>query len=131
MNRYKIPSLKEKYWIFKHNYAPGAGNFILYGNPNLVPEKSHSFNIGIEQNVQNLFTVSAGAYFNYILDLIDNVVTDPVSSPQIREYRNIDKAITYGGDFSAGTELDRFKAKAGYAYTRAKSFEPQIGRAHV
>lgn len=121
---YKIPSLKEKYWIFKHNYAPGAGNFILYGNPNLVPEKSHSFNIGIEQNMQNLFTVSAGAYFNYILDLIDNVVTDPVSSPQIREYRNIDKAITYGGDFSAGTELDRFKAKAGYAYTGAKSFEP-------
>lgn len=120
---YKIPSLKEKYWIFKHNYAPGAGNFILYGNPNLVPEKSHSFNIGIEQNVQNLFTVSAGAYFNYILDLIDNVVTDHNSSPQKREYQNIDKAITYGGDFSAGTELDRFKAKIGYAYTGAKSFD--------
>ena len=120
---YKIPTLKEKYWIFKHSYAPGAGNFILYGNPNLVPEKSHSFNIGIEQNVQNLFIASAGAYFNYILDLIDSVVTDRLSSPQIREYRNIDKAITYGGDVSFNTELDRFKAKVGYAYTGAKAFD--------
>ncbi|MBP3710498.1 MAG: TonB-dependent receptor [Treponema sp.] len=120
---YKIPSLKEKYWIFRHNYAPGAGNFILYGNPNLVPEKSHNFTLGVEQNVANLFTFSVGGYFNYILDLIDGVVTDATSSPQIREYQNVDKAITYGGDFSMGTELDRFKAKIGYAYTGAKFFD--------
>lgn len=125
---YKIPTLKEKYWIFKHSYAPGAGNFILYGNPNLVPEKSHSLNIGIEQNVANLFTVSAGGYFNYILDLIDHVVTDGVSSPQIRKYQNVDKAITFGGDISAGTEIDRFKAKAGYAYTGAKFFDAGTSR---
>ena len=125
---YKIPSLKEKYWIFKHSYAPGAGNFILYGNPNLVPEKSHSFNVGVEQNVKNLFKVSTGAYFNYILDLIDSVVTDSLSSPQIREYRNVDKAITYGGDVSFNTELDRVKAKIGYAYTGAKSFDADTSR---
>ena len=125
---YKIPSLKEKYWIFKHSYAPGAGNFILYGNPNLVPEKSHSFNVGVEQNVKNLFKLSAGAYFNYILDLIDSVVTDSLSSPQIREYRNVDKAITYGGDVSFNTELDRVKAKIGYAYTGAKSFDADTSR---
>ena len=125
---YKIPSLKEKYWIFRHSYAPGLGNFILYGNPKLVPEKSHSFNIGLEQNVQNLFTFSVGGYFNYILDLIDSVVTDRLSSPQIREYRNVDKAMTYGGDFSAGTELDRFKIKIGYAYTGAKFFDAPTAR---
>lgn len=125
---YKIPTLKQKYWIFKHSYAPGAGNFILYGNPNLVPEKSHSFNVGIEQNVANLFTVSAGGYFNYILDLIDHVVTDGVSSPQIRKYQNVDKAITFGGDISAGTEIDRFKAKAGYAYTGAKFYDAGTSR---
>lgn len=125
---YKIPSLKEKYWIFRHNYAPGLGNFILYGNPKLVPEKSHSFNIGLEQNVKNLFTFSVGGYFNYILDLIDSVVIDRLSSPQIREYRNVDKAMTYGGDFSAGTELDRFKIKIGYAYTGAKFFDAPTAR---
>lgn len=125
---YKIPSLKEKYWIFRHNYAPGLGNFILYGNPKLVPEKSHSFNVGLEQNVKNLFTFSVGGYFNYILDLIDGVVIDRFSSPQIREYQNVDKAMTYGGDFSAGTELDRFKIKIGYAYTGAKFFDAPTTR---
>jgi len=125
---YKIPSLKEKYWIFRHSYAPGSGNFILYGNPKLVPEKSHSFNIGFEQNVKNLFTFAVGGYFNYILDLIDNVVTDKFSSPQIRKYKNVSKAITYGGDFSVGTELDRLKVKIGYAYTGAKFFDIPTSR---
>jgi len=125
---YKIPTLKEKYWIFKHSYAPGAGNFILYGNPNLVPEKSHSFNIGVEQNVKNLFKVSVGGYFNYILDLIDSVVTDGVSSPQIREYRNVDKAMTYGGDILISSDMDRLNVKVGYAYTGAKFFDKDNGR---
>lgn len=125
---FKIPSLKEKYWIFRHNYAPGLGNFILYGNPKLVPEKSHSVTIGLEQNVQNLFTFSIGGYFNYIRDLIDSVVVDRLSSPQKREYHNVDKAITYGGDVSAGTELDRFKVKVGYAYTGAKFFDAPTAR---
>ena len=125
---YKIPTLKEKYWIFKHSYAPGAGNFILYGNPNLVPEKSHSFNIGVEQNVKNLFKFSVGGYFNYILDLIDSVVTDGVSSPQIREYRNVDKAMTYGGDILISSDMDRLNVKVGYAYTVAKFFDKDNGR---
>ena len=119
---YKIPSLQEKYWIFKHNYAPGAGNFILYGNADLVPEKSHSFNAGWEQNISDLFKYSLEGYFNYIIDLIDSVVLDATSSPQIREYRNVDKAITFGGEISVSSDLDRFKLKTGYAYTEAKYY---------
>lgn len=119
---YKMPSLKEKHWIFRHSYAPGAGNFILYGNPDLKSEKSHSFNAEIEKNVANYFKINIGGYFNYIIDLIDSVVIDATSSPQIREYQNVDKAITYGGEVSACTELERFKGKIGYALTEAKSF---------
>lgn len=120
---YKMPSLKEKHWIFRHSYAPGAGNFILYGNPDLKSEKSHSFNAEIEKNVANYFKINIGGYFNYIIDLIDSVVIDATSSPQIREYQNVDKAITYGGEVSACTELERFKGKIGYALTEAKSFD--------
>ncbi len=120
---YKIPTLKEKYWIFKHSYAPGAANFILYGNPDLIPEKSHSLNFGIEQNVNNLFKINVGAYFNYIIDLIDGVVKDATSTPQIREYKNVDKAITFGADINLSTELERFKGKIGYAYTEAKAYD--------
>ena len=40
----------------------------------------------------------------------------------------MDKAITYGGDVSFNTELDRVKAKIGYAYTGAKSFDADTSR---
>ncbi|MCR4735162.1 MAG: TonB-dependent receptor [Treponema sp.] len=116
---YKIPSLQEKYWIFKHNYAPGSGNFILYGNPNLLPEQSHSFNIGWEQNLADILKFNIDGFYNYIVNLIDSIVIDSASSPQIREYQNIDEAITYGGELSISSDLDRFKAKLGYAYTGA------------
>ena len=122
---YKIPSLCEKYWIFKHNYAPGSGNFILYGNSDLVPEKSHGFNAGWEQNVADIFKFSLEGYFNYIIDLIDSVVIDASSSPQIREYQNVDKAMTYGGEISLSSDWDRLKIKAGYALTQAKYFDEE------
>lgn len=120
---YKTPTLKQKYWEFTHNYASGSGNFILYGNPDLDPEKSQSFNLAVEQNVLNLFKINASGYFNYIIDMIDSVVTDASSDPQIRTYKNIDKAMTFGGDVSLETKLDRFSGKVGYAYTGAKQKE--------
>ncbi len=124
---YKVPSLKEKYWVFKHNYAPGSGNFILYGNPDLVPEKSHGVNLGYEQNVLNLFKFSIDAYYNYILDLIDSVLIDASSSPQIRQYQNIDEAMTFGGDFLISTKLDRLEIQAGYAYNCALYYKESTG----
>ncbi len=124
---YKIPSLRQKYWIFRHNYAPGSGNFILYGNADLKPEKSHAFNFSADTKILNILSVSSSAYFNYILDLIDSVVTDAESTPQIREYQNVDKAITYGAGLNIAINLDRFSAKAGYTFTTAKSYDTENG----
>ncbi len=62
---YRMPSLKEKYWIFRHSYAPGAGNFILYGNSDLKSEKSHSFNAELEKNVENYFKISSGTVIKF------------------------------------------------------------------
>lgn len=119
---YRIPSLRQKYWVFRHNYAPGSGNFILYGNPNLKAEKSHGINFSVNQNIFNLFALSFSSYFNFINDLIDSVVIDASSSPQIREYQNVDKAITYGTSISINADLNDFEFKIGYAFTQAKSF---------
>ncbi len=122
---YKIPSLRQKYWIFRHNYAPGSGNFILYGNADLKPEKSHAFNFSTDTKILNIFSVSTSAYFNYIIDLIDSVVTDAESTPQIREYQNVDKAVTYGAGLNLFVDLDRFSAKAGYNFTVSKSYDAE------
>ena len=123
---YRIPSLRQKYWVFRHNYAPGSGNFILYGNPNLKAEKSHGINFSVNQNILNLFALTFSSYFNYINDLIDSVVTDATSSPQIREYQNVDKAITYGASVSLNASLNSLEFKLGYTFSQAKSFNDDL-----
>jgi len=117
---YKVPTLKQKYWVFRHSYAAGEGNFILTGNPNLKSEKSQSFNLRIEENLFNLVKIDSGIFFNYVDDMISSVVTDSESNPQKRTYVNINKAITYGGDIVASTKLDRFDFNCSYAYTGTK-----------
>ncbi|MCR5495688.1 MAG: TonB-dependent receptor [Treponema sp.] len=119
---YKIPTLKQKYWVFYHNYASGEGNFILNGNPDLESEKSQSVNLSFEKHLFEDWKLNASAYFNYIQDLIDSEVTDANSNPQTRSYVNIGKALTYGGDFSISFKKNDFTARAGYAYTGAKAF---------
>lgn len=123
---YKTASLKQKHWIFYHNYASGEGNFILYGNPDLESEKSQSFNLSAEKKIAD-FKISAGGYFNFIKDMITSVVTDSSTSPQKRTYENVDKAITYGGEASLSYKIQRFDAKAGYACTQAKAYDKESG----
>ncbi|MGP1459208.1 MAG: TonB-dependent receptor plug domain-containing protein [Treponema sp.] len=119
---YKTPSLKEKHWIFLHGFAPGGGNFVLYGNPDLKPETSHGFNVSYEQKIAGRVKLSAAAYFNYVNNLIDSRVVDSNGLSDIRTYENIDKAMTYGGDASVSVSGERFNARLSYAYTGAKEF---------
>ncbi|MDC7239083.1 MAG: TonB-dependent receptor, partial [Spirochaetales bacterium] len=120
---YKLPSLKQKYWTFNHGYGgAGDGNFILVGNPDLEPEKSHGVNLSVEQKIASDWTVSAAGYFNHIRDLIDSVEIDPVDGQNRRTYVNINKALTYGGDISIGYRPGDFSITGGYAYTGAKQW---------
>ena len=119
---YKTPSLKEKHWVFLHGFAPGGGNFVLYGNPDLKPETSHGVNAGYEQKIAGRVKVAAALYFNYIYNLIDSRVIGQNGLSDIRTYENIDKAMTYGGDASISVSGERFTARLSYAYTGAKEY---------
>lgn len=126
---YKVPSLKQKYWIFTHDYSGGGGSFVLYGNPDLNPESSHGFNLGVEQKVGSYVRLSASGYFNFIHNLIANYITgsDPFGH-YTRSYRNIDKALTFGGDISAHAKFKRTLLAASYAYTEAKEYSNAHGK---
>ena len=120
---FRVPTLKQKYWVFYHNYASGDGNFILYGNTDLDPERSQSFNLAVEKKFSPKLAVTLSGYYNYITDLIDSVVIDSESSPQIRTYENIDKAMTFGGEIGLSGKINRLDWKAGYALTQAYQYE--------
>ncbi|MDR1618086.1 MAG: TonB-dependent receptor [Treponema sp.] len=128
---FKTPTLKQNYWVFFH---PSPYNFLLIGNPNLKSESSHGINASVEYRITNEFTASAGAYFNYIYDLIDDYISDespgvrPNSSGQMqnfiytRTYRNVGQALTSGGDFSLRYGGKRVNASAAYSLGVAKEY---------
>lgn len=60
---FRAPTLKEMYMNFDM-----AGISMIYGNPNLKPERSHNFNLSMERNgrwLSGAYSVTASGYFNY------------------------------------------------------------------
>jgi outer membrane receptor for ferrienterochelin and colicins len=133
---FKTPSLKQNYWFFFH---PAPYNFLIKGNPDLTPETSHGFNLSGDYSVTKEFTASAGAYFNYIFDLIDAITVDEnpgaalnssgtmQNYTSIMQYRNVGRAITAGGDVSLKFNGSRLKTAVAYNYTLAKEFDEDRG----
>lgn len=124
---YKTPTLKQKYWIFLHNYAGGEGNFILYGNPDLKPETSQGFNAGAERKFGTHIKLSVSSYFNFVQNLIDTEITGYDGTQYTRTYVNIGQAITYGGDAALSGTFERLTVKVSYTYTGAKEYSSENG----
>lgn len=64
---FRAPTLKEMYMSFDM-----AGIQMIYGNPDLKPERSHNFNLALERNGQirndiigGSYSVTASGYYNY------------------------------------------------------------------
>jgi vitamin B12 transporter len=93
--------------------APDATDLYSFfgGNPDLDPEESMSLEIGFRQSLGEGQSVSIAAFRNDIDDLINFVVTGPVSG----ENRNVDKARIDGVE--AAWQFDGEKWSAGAAAT--------------
>lgn len=103
---------------FRSSYATGfrapAINqlaFPNFGNPNLAPEKSQSFDVGVDQKFGgDRVRLSAGYFWNRYRELILNVVNDPLCAPfstSLSCPRNIGAASTKGWEASAAVSLVR------------------------
>lgn len=127
---YKRPSLKQKYWLFFHA-APA--NFMLLGNPDLEPEKSHGINGSLEWKPISGLTLAASAYGNYIYNLITTKIIDENPGTandlngnerqyvNVRTYVNEDEAYTTGGEVSAEFRKNGYEAGASYSYLKART----------
>ncbi len=85
--------------------------FPNFGNPNLRPEKSQSFDIGIDQQLLgDRIRLSVSYFWNRFRDLIVNVSGDPVCAPFstfLSCPRNIGSAVTKGWEASMSVILIR------------------------
>jgi outer membrane receptor for ferrienterochelin and colicins len=122
---YRRPTLKQRYWVFFHQ-APY--NFLLRGNPDLLPERSHSLNASADWKIRPTFKVWGSIFGNAVRDLIQDTVIDPTpgsaldvhgiqhSYLHVRSYANIGKAYTTGG--SLGMEWNNALWNSALAYSR-------------
>lgn len=96
--------------------------FDFFANPNLKPERSFGYDVGVEQPFANdRYRAGITWYHNDIRDLIDSVF-DPVTF--ISTLGNVDRAVTYGVESFATAKLtDRIDLRADYSWTIAKDVE--------
>ena len=90
------------------------------GNPELKPEESISYEIGLDQQLTDHLTMGLSAYRNEVDDLI-TYVTDPITY-EGRLY-NVKKATFTGGEFNLDWAKDELFTNISYAYAQPKDKE--------
>ncbi len=111
---FRSPSLKEKYYNFDM-----AGIWIVLGNPNLKPERSHNFNVSAEYAHAG-YNITISSFYNKIDNKLATGVPHYLQgdiSQLYLDYINLDSYSVYGGELSLqGQWNNGIKARLGYAY---------------
>ncbi len=131
-NGYRVPSLYERFGTFYSTF--GGNRFVPIGAPDLKPERTAAFDLGIEQNLfDNLARLSA-TYFYSNLNRTIGYGLLPQPDPFGRDnfdsgggYLNKEGGLARGlelsGDVKATSSTNIF---ASYTYTNSDQREPQV-----
>ncbi len=127
---FRAPTLSELYMRFDGlsmvaAAMPTVQDMVIYGNPNLKPEKSLGYDFRLEGEHRSAF--GAVSYFhNKVDNLIDTVittVTDPIThmpTAMYAHYYNVDSAKLEGIEAEVGYQLnDRWTMKGTWNYLNA------------
>lgn len=128
---FRAPTLKEMYMNFDM-----AGIMMIYGNPDLKPERSHNMNVAFERNgmvrgsfIEGSYSVTLSAYHNYYesrITIEDFPATGDLEAGS--RYTNEDGVKVMGLDFNARyTTLFGLGASVSYNYlhTKGRSIDSQ------
>lgn len=122
---FKVPSLKQKYWLFFH---PAPANFVLFGNPNLKPETSQGLNASIDYEPVEKLILTGTLFYNFINNLIftEDLSNEPGlhrdkngklrSVAGMRRYNNLDQVISTGYSLALKYQMEWFHLTASYNY---------------
>ena len=113
---FRAPDFKNLYLDFTNVTA----GYQVLGNPNLEPESSHSWNLGVEYEVFNGLLGRIHVYRNDLQNLIEaERIGQSVAGGSKFEYQNISRAYTEGVDAEVVIgSIGGFTSTVGYAYLR-------------
>ena len=109
---FRAPALSELYYYYVDGY------YDTFGNPNLKPEESISYEIGAEQGFGRYVVGSISAYQTDIKNLI---TPEYIASSQYTTYTNTDKAVIQGIELQFKWKYQDLFLTTSYAYTDAKN----------
>ncbi len=119
-NGYRVPNLKERYYIFDHSHL----GYMVLGNSDLKPESSLSYQLGGEWYYSKHSSVQLNVFFNDATDLIESIYSESDSQASdiaIYRYQNIEKTSTRGLEVSFSHKLSpKMKLNGHYNWLKAK-----------
>ncbi len=116
---YRVPNLKERFYSFDHSHL----GYIVIGNPNLKPESSDSYQVGLNLIQKEHWNADINLFWNDVKDLIQIDYDNASTRNGITQYSysNVAKAETKGIETSAKWYLTPYLALNGaYTYTEAR-----------
>ena len=126
---FKTPTLKEQ----RYRYVKDMTQIILYlGNMDLKPQTSNYLSVGAEYTMGPL-TLTLTGYHNQLQDMITLVTIPRSEAPaqyhqqygetlnKVRQYKNMERARTYGADLTARCVLRDWTFGLGYSYLDTKA----------
>lgn len=122
---FRAPALKEKYYNFDM-----AGIWIVEGNPDLKPERSHNFNVSAEYTVGH-YNITASTYYNKVNNKLAMAAPYRKSDGQLYcPYTNLSNYSVCGGEIGAQARWNNgFSARLTYAYTHEQLNKDKEGNA--
>jgi outer membrane receptor for ferrienterochelin and colicins len=116
---YRVPNLKERHYLFDHS----ALGYQVIGNPDLDPESSHSWQLGVTATGPRGINAELNLFLNHVRDLIqtdlDNARIE--NGIALYSYENIARARTQGVETALRWQATSWLGlNAAYTYTEAK-----------
>ncbi|MGE5180222.1 MAG: TonB-dependent receptor [Bacteroidota bacterium] len=129
---FQQPNLQDLYvsYTFLEHKIQTGGYFVGFGNPNLKPEQTTAYELGIQHTPSDRSRVEATAYYKDVKDLVE--ITNIPSAPNaFSSYRNRDFATIKGIDLAytlRRTGLVAFNASYSLSWARGTGSLSQTQR---
>lgn len=126
---YRVPNLKERYFLFDQS----ALGYRVVGNPHLLPEKSNSWQFGMNYQWLDIFSAEANLFYNRVRDLIqaDQENAEVINGISHFTYKNVGQAETKGAEtVIKWRPVNTLAFTTAYTYTHAKDIGNDIDLTH-
>lgn len=117
---YRVPNLKERYYVFDHSQL----GYMVLGNPDLQPESSSSWQIGMGALFNDNLTLDLNVFYNDLTDLIQTDFDHYDGTVAIYHYLNVSSAMTRGFEITSQWHAkDHLTLNGGYTFLDSENDE--------